>query len=122
LFSGERWGEIKASFTQTLLARWREYAPNMTPDNIIAMHLIAPDDVEQALPDMVEGGYAQGSLLGSQVGRFRPIAALSGYRTLLENVYTCSSNLHSGPSIGRGSSYTCIKVIAADLGLRSATS
>jgi phytoene dehydrogenase-like protein len=122
LFSGERWGEIKASFTQTLLARWREYAPNMTPDNIIAMHLIAPDDVEQALPDMVEGGYAQGSLLGSQVGRFRPIAALSGYRTLLENVYTCSSNLHSGPSIGRGSSYNCFKVIAADLGLRSATS
>jgi len=121
LFSAERWSDIKGSYKQTLLTRWREYAPNMTPDNIIAVHLIAPDDVEQALPDMVEGGYAQGSLLASQVGRFRPIAELSGYRTPLKNVYACSSNLHSGPSIGRGSSYNCFKVIAADLGLRGAT-
>lgn len=118
LFSGERWNEIKKSFQRKLLTRWREYATNMTPDNIIAVHLIAPDDVEQALPDMVEGGYAQGSLLASQIGRFRPISELSNHRTPLKNVYACSSNLHSGPSIGRGSSYNCFKVIAADLGLQ----
>jgi beta-carotene ketolase (CrtO type) len=121
LFGAERWADIKASYLRTMLARWRECAPNMTPDNIIAHHLIGPDDVEQALPDMVEGGYSQGSLLASQVGRFRPIPELSGYRTPLKNVYTCSSNLHSGPSIGRGSSYNCFKVIAGDLNLRGAT-
>jgi len=119
LFSAERWQDIKGTFRQTLLARWREFAPNMTPDNVIAVHLAGPDDVEQALPDMVEGGYSQGSLLASQVGRFRPIAELSGHRALLKNVYICSSNLHSGPSIGRGSSYNCFQVIATDLGLRT---
>jgi hypothetical protein len=36
---------------------------------------------------------------------------------LVENVYNCSANLHSGSGIGRGSSYTCFAAIAADLGL-----
>jgi hypothetical protein len=36
---------------------------------------------------------------------------------VLDNVYNCSANLHSGPGIGRGSSYNCFAAIAADLGL-----
>jgi phytoene dehydrogenase-like protein len=59
--------------------------------------------------------------MASQLGRFRPIPELSGYRTILKNVYTCSSNLHSGSGIGRGSSLNCFKIIAADLGLQKLT-
>lgn len=118
LFSAQQWRTIKERFTNTLLEQWRRFAPNMGPDNVIAVSLIGPDDVEKTLPDMIEGGYSEGALIASQVGRFRPIAELAGYRTILENVYTCSSNLHSGPSIGRGSSYNCFQVIAGDLALR----
>lgn len=117
LFSDGDWAGIKQSFRQTLLEQWRTYAPNMTPDNVIAVNVIGPADIEQMHPDMREGGYSEGSTIASQMGRFRPIPELSGYRTLLDNVYNCSSNLHSGSGIGRGSSVNCFRQIAADLGL-----
>ena len=38
-------------------------------------------------------------------------------KRLLDNVYNCSSNMHSGSGIGRGSSVNCWNTIAADLAL-----
>jgi beta-carotene ketolase (CrtO type) len=121
LFSSEQWRDIKESFKTKLIEQWRHYAPNMTPDNIIAVSVIGPDNIENMHPDMIEGGYSEASTMASQLGRFRPIPELSGYRTILKNVYTCSSNLHSGSGIGRGSSLNCFKIIAADLGLQKLT-
>jgi phytoene dehydrogenase-like protein len=118
LFTRQQWLEIKENFKNGLLEQWRNFAPNMGPDNVIAVNVLGPDDVEEKLPDMIEGGFSEGSPIASQLGRFRPIPELAGYRTILRNVYTCSSNLHSGPGIGRGSSYSCFQVIAADLALR----
>jgi beta-carotene ketolase (CrtO type) len=103
LFSSGEWHDIKETFKTKLLEQWRHYAPNMTPDNVIAVNVIGPDNIENMHPDMVEGGYSEASTMASQLGRFRPIPELSGYRTILKNVYTCSSNLHSGSGIGRGS-------------------
>jgi phytoene dehydrogenase-like protein len=79
-----------------------------------------PDDIERERPDMVEGGYSTGSTIASQLGRFRPFPELRGHRMVLDNVYNCSANLHSGSGIGRGSSYNCFAAIAADLGLEEA--
>ena len=121
LFSSSEWHDIKETFKTQLLEQWRHYAPNMTPDNVIAVNVIGPDNIENMHPDMIEGGYSEASTMASQLGRFRPIPELSGYRTILKNVYTCSSNLHSGSGIGRGSSLNCFKIIAADLGLREPT-
>jgi beta-carotene ketolase (CrtO type) len=118
LFSSSEWHDIKETFKTQLLEQWRHYAPNMTPDNVIAVNVMGPDNIENMHPDMIEGGYSEASTMASQLGRFRPIPELSGYRTILKNVYTCSSNLHSGSGIGRGSSLNCFKIIAADLGLR----
>lgn len=121
LFSGDQWRAIKGRFADRLLEQWRHYAPNMTPDNVIAIDVAGPDDIEDMFPDMIEGGFSEGTTMASQLGRFRPIPELAHYRTILKNVYTCSSNLHSGSGIGRGSSYNCFQVIAADLGLSLAT-
>jgi phytoene dehydrogenase-like protein len=118
LFSSGEWHAIKESFKTKLIDQWRHYAPNMTPDNVIAINVIGPDNIETMHPDMVEGGYSVGSTMASQLGRFRPIPELSGYRTILKNVYTCSSNLHSGSGIGRGSSLNCFQIIAADFALQ----
>jgi beta-carotene ketolase (CrtO type) len=118
LFSSSEWHDVKESFKKKLLEQWRHYAPNMTPDNVIAVNVIGPDNIENMHPDMIEGGYSEASTMASQLGRFRPIPELSGYRTILKNLYTCSSNLHSGSGIGRGSSLNCFKIIAADMGLR----
>ena len=117
LFSPDEWRRVKADFTDNLLAEWARYAPNMTRDNVIGLRVYGPDDIERERPDMVEGGYSTGSTIASQLGRVRPFPELRGHRMVLDNVYNCSADLHSGSGIGRGSSYNCFAAIAADLGL-----
>ncbi len=121
IVSSDRWREIKDEFSRHLLERWAAYAPNMTPENVIAMRVYGPDDIERERPNMIEGGYSTASTIASQLGRFRPVPGLNGYRVLLENLYDCSANLHSGPGIGRGSSYNCFEQIALDLRLEHAS-
>ena len=117
LFSARDWGRIKEEFTDRALEEWRKYAPNMTKDNIIGTRIYGPYDVQAGKPDMVEGGWTEGSMFASQLGRFRPFPELSGFRTPIKNLYMCSSNLHSAGGIGRGSSYIAAKIIAEDRGL-----
>jgi beta-carotene ketolase (CrtO type) len=95
----------------------------MTAENVIAMRVYGPDDIERERPNMIEGGYSTASTIASQLGRFRPVSGLTGgYRVLLENLYDCSANFHSGPGIGRGSSLGCFDQIAHELGLEVRTS
>jgi beta-carotene ketolase (CrtO type) len=117
LFGDADWREVKKRFLDNLLGEWARYAPNMTPDNVVAARVYGPDDIERERPDMAEGGYSAGATIASQLGRFRPVAGVSGYRLLLDNLYNCSSNLHSGPGIGRGSSWNCFQEMARDLAL-----
>ena len=120
LFSAGEWRGIKERFMDNLLREWERYAPNMTRDNVIAARVYGPDDIERERPNMVQGGYSAASTIASQTGRFRPVPELTGYRVVLENLYDCSANLHSGPGIGRGSSVNCFREIAHDLHLESA--
>jgi phytoene dehydrogenase-like protein len=116
-FSAAEWRGVKERFTENLLNAWTGYAPNMTRENLIAARVYSPDDIARERPNMIEGGYSAGSTIASQLGRFRPVPDIAGHRILLENVYDCSANLHSGPGIGRGSSYNCFQEIARDLHL-----
>ena len=116
-FDRENWKSIEKEFEKRIRAQWPTYAKNMTDDNIISMRFFMPTDVLATHPDMVEGGYVEGAHLASQMGRFRPIPELAGYRTILPNLYNCSANVHSGSGIGRGNSYNCWQQIAAALGI-----
>jgi phytoene dehydrogenase-like protein len=116
-FSAAEWRAVKQRFTENLLQAWSAYAPNMNAENVIAARVYSPDDIARERPNMIEGGYSTGSTIASQLGRFRPIADVRGHRIVLENVYDCSANLHSGSGIGRGSSYNCFQEIARDLRL-----
>ncbi len=118
-FSTDEWRAIKERFTENLLREWAHYAPNMTAENVIAARVYSPDDIQRERLNLVEGGYSAGSTIASQIGRFRPVPGLTGHRILLENLYDCSANLHSGPGIGRGSSYNCYREIAQTLHLEA---
>jgi beta-carotene ketolase (CrtO type) len=89
---------------------------------VIAARVYTPEDIERERPNMIEGGYSTGSTIASQLGRFRPIPDITGHRLVLENLYDCSANLHSGSGIGRGSSYNCYQEIARELRLAPAGS
>jgi phytoene dehydrogenase-like protein len=116
-FSEREWLQKKREFVDELFKQWARYAPNMTKDNLIEAFITTPLDVIYRHPDMIEGGWVEGAMHAYQLGRFRPVPELSNYRTPVKNFYICSSNLHSAGGIGRGSSYNCYKVIAADFGL-----
>lgn len=117
LFDKQARAEHTKEFEKRIREQWKTYAPNMTDDNIVAMQFYMPENVNAAKPDMIEGGYVEGAHFASQLGRFRPIPELAGYKTLLPNLYNCSSNVHAGSGIGRGSSYNAWQQIAADLGI-----
>ncbi len=117
LFDKSQWRALEMRFAEQLVEQWQLYAPNMTKENVIAVRVFGPPDIYNGHPDMIEGGYSEGSTIAWQLGRFRPTPELSGYRVLLNNVYCCSSNMHSGSGIGRGSSFNCWTTIANDLGI-----
>ena len=117
LFSARDWGRIKDDFVDQWLDKWQTYAPNMTRDNIIATRIYSPYDVLAGHPDMLEGGWPEGSMLASQLGRYRPFPELASVRSPVTNLYHCSSNIHSAAGIGRGSGYIAAKAICADRGL-----
>ena len=116
-FSASRWQELKNEFEAAIIREWQVYAPNMTRDNIIAMHVITPYDIQLAHPNMHEGSIACGDMIISQMDRFRPTPELSGYRTPIRNFYLCSSANHNGVGTGRGSSYNCYQVIREDFSI-----
>jgi phytoene dehydrogenase-like protein len=118
LLSPAGWAAVRDGFTDHLLGAWAAYAPNMTRDNVLAARVYTPEDIERERPNMLQGGYSTGATIASQVGRFRPVPELTGYRVVLDNVYDCSANFHSGSGIGRGSSYNCFQEIARALDLR----
>ena len=59
-----------------------------------------------------------GDGVASQLGRFRPIPELSGYRMPVRNLYLASSAASGFGGVKGASGYICYKVIAQDFGLR----
>lgn len=116
-YSEKEWLRMKRQFVDDLFVYWQKFAPNMTKDNLIEAFITTPYDVVNRHLDMREGGWVEGSMLASQLGRFRPVPEFSNYKTPVQNFYMCSSNLHSAGGIGRGSSYNAYKVIAEEQGL-----
>lgn len=116
--SYREWRSVRDNFVENyLIPQWQEYAPNMTKENIIGTRVYTPVDRYETDSDMIEGGYSQGAMIFSQMGRFRGYPDFAGYRTPVENLYICSSSAPGGSGIARGSGYCCYKAIAEDFGL-----
>jgi beta-carotene ketolase (CrtO type) len=115
-YSRREWRQLSDEFFDSLMAQWQTYAPNMTKENIVGSRVITPVDLQDTHIDMKNGSWSEGSMAGSQSGRFRGMPG--GFRTFIKNIYLCSSNQVGGGGIARGSSYNCYKLIAEDFGLR----
>ncbi len=116
-FSDREWLRMKRDIVKIMLEQWSWYAPNMTEDNLIEAHITTPMDVQMRNINMPQGGWSMEDTIGSQFGRMRPFPEIANYRLPVKNLYIASAATHSGPGIGKGSSYNCFKVIAEDFGL-----
>jgi phytoene dehydrogenase-like protein len=104
--------KIREEFADRMIDKWREFAPNMTPDNILARYTWTAHDYTRELINMVDGDIFMGSFAGDQTmwNHF-------GYRTPIAGLYMAGSPTHPGGAISGGGGYIASKVIVEDLGL-----
>lgn len=104
--------KIEPSMTADILEKWREYAPNMTEDNVLGTYTYSAADYSQHLINMRQGDIFMGALSGDQV-----MHRHFGYRTPVPNLYYAGSAAHPNGAITGGAGYISAGLIVDDLGL-----
>lgn len=113
----ENWFRIRESEAKRCVDLLRQYAPNVTGDNILWHYITTPLDIENKFADMVKGSYKQGAYLPLQMGYLRPNEECSQYATPIKKLYVCGASTFPGGLITFGPGYNAANKIAADLGL-----
>ena len=112
-----RWPDIARETADKVMEKLREYAPNMTKDNVLGSFPYTPKDIEEYLPDLVSGDICQGKMCPEQIGYNRPWAGMSDYRTFIDKLYLCgAAAAHGGHATG-APGYNAANTIAEDLGV-----
>lgn len=104
---------VKEEFADRMIEKWREFAPNMTRDNILARFIWTANDYTKELINMVQGDIFMGSFAGEQ-----SMWNHFGYRTPIQGLYMAGSPTHPGGAISGGAGYIVSGVIANDLGIK----
>ncbi len=112
-----RWVDVAPEIAEKMLEKLREYAPNMTKDNILGKFIYSPKDIEEYLPDMVSGDICQGKICPEQLGYNRPWPGMSRYRTFIDKLFLCGSAAHPGGHATGASGYNAANAIAEELGI-----
>jgi phytoene dehydrogenase-like protein len=102
----------KESMTAAILEKWRAYAPNMTPDNVLATYTYTAYEYSKEIINMRRGDIFMGALSADQV-----MYNHFGYRTPIAGLYMAGSAAHPNGAITGGAGYISAGVIARDLGL-----
>lgn len=112
------WDRRKQSLHREALDRWREFAPNMTQENILNSFATTPLDTERRFPNMAGGDLMVGWMGREQSFENRPVPGAGAYRTPIRGLYLCGSCAHPGGNITGLPGYNAARVIAEDLGLK----
>jgi phytoene dehydrogenase-like protein len=101
-------------FADRILDKWREYAPNMTRDNVLGQYIYTGQRYAQEIINMFGGDIFMGALSEDQV-----MDKHFGYRTGIQGLYMAGSASHPKGGISGGSGYISAGVIAEDIGLKT---
>jgi phytoene dehydrogenase-like protein len=99
--------------TEAILAKWREYAPNMGGDNILGTYTYTAHQYTKDIVNMRGGDIFMGALSGDQV-----LYNHFGYRTPIDNLYLAGSATHPNGAITGGAGYITAGIIARDLDIQ----
>ena len=100
-------------FTDRIIDRFADYAPNMTKRNILKTYTYTARTYSQELINMRGGDIFMGALSADQV-----MDKHWGYRTPIKRLYMAGSACHPGGAISGGAGYIAAGLISKDLGLR----
>jgi phytoene dehydrogenase-like protein len=105
--------EVREEMTERILSTWRQYAPNMTEDNILASYTHTAYEYSRELVNMRMGDMLIGALTANQV-----MDKHFGYRTPIDGLYMAGSPTHPNGAVTGGGGYIAASVIARDLGIQ----
>jgi phytoene dehydrogenase-like protein len=116
-YSEREWLEIKKRYTDELMTIWKDYAPNMTWDNVIGVDTNCAYDHQRMRNLGPNGTWAGIDRPPFQTEENRPTPELANHRTPIQNLYATGGSWHVGSNAGATESYNCYRIIAKDLGL-----
>jgi phytoene dehydrogenase-like protein len=103
----------REEFADAILEKWRQYAPNLTADNILARYTYTAYEYSKELINMENGDIFMGSLDAGQV-----MSNHFGYRTPIDGLYMAGSATHPNGGISGGAGYVAAGLIARDINAR----
>lgn len=105
--------ETEGPYLERILARWREYTPDLTDAHIVGRYAYYLNKWtnRQAHP---YGGLA---LSHGQYYDGRPLPECADYRTPVEGLYLCGSSSHPGGSVRFAPAYNAAQAVVKDLGV-----
>lgn len=109
----ENLNRLAGPMTEAILAKWREYAPNMGGDNVLGSYTYTAHQYARDIVNMRGGDIFMGALSGDQV-----LYNHFGYRTPVGNLYLAGSAAHPNGAITGGAGYITAGIIASDLGVQ----
>ncbi|MEK7783113.1 MAG: NAD(P)/FAD-dependent oxidoreductase, partial [Candidatus Binatota bacterium] len=111
------WDKVRDEWFEKQLAVWRQYAPNLSEENILSKDSGTPLDIERHDRNMYYGDWMVGEYSGDQALENRPFPGWSQYRTPVEGLYLCGSSCHPGGNITGAPGYNASRIIAEELGI-----
>jgi phytoene dehydrogenase-like protein len=112
----ERWDEIKQKVADDILAKVRQHATNMGPENILGRQIYSPLDLERYNPAFREGSIHHLCETLPQYMSNRPLNGWAQYRTPVKKLYMCGASTHPGGGIN-GSGRAAVQSVMEDLGI-----
>lgn len=110
------WERRRDEYNQRLLARWRDFAPNLTDDNLVETWLRTPLDVAEENASMQYGSVRMGGYTTEQWGVNRPHPKMADYRVpWVRGLYHCGSTSPNGGGVNCAPGYAAAGAIVDDL-------
>jgi phytoene dehydrogenase-like protein len=109
--------EDGAAYRDELVERWHEYAPNLTPKNILLKRAISPKEISEKWTNMAGGAVSGGRMTANQMRDRRPLPELASFKTPIDGLYMCGGCMHPGLGMFGAQGYVAAGAIARDLGV-----
>jgi phytoene dehydrogenase-like protein len=112
----ERWDQIKEQVAADHLEHLRRYAPNLTPDKILAADIRSPLDLERYNRHNWHGSCHGGDLSPAQSETLRPVPGFAQHRMPIPGLYQTGATTHAGGSVTGAPGRNAAMVLLHDLG------
>jgi len=113
----EDWIKLKNGVMDAVIERWRQYATNLTDENIEMKVAMEPYYISGRWPNMRRGSVWVARKIAAQMGGQRPIEEIADYRTPIQALYQVGVAMHPADAVIAGSGYNCWQVMKEDLKL-----